>query len=177
MNLLTNPNTPVFSLDIEATSLDAEKSKIYSVGVSGDKNYAKEFFQDGVIDKNTKPKKIIRGLINAHEEGGAGTFAKKQVKNKSFDPYKKAFESKTLSTMDETFTTITKDLKGKSGVMIIQNMNYESSQLGQAKNKQGAQNLSREVRANFLEGLFGIDPEYHADSNLLIFSQNYLRNL
>lgn len=168
MNLLTNPNTPVFSLDIEATSLDAEKSKIYSVGVSGDKNYAKEFFQDGVIDKNTKPKKIIRGLINAHEEGGAGTFAKKQVKNKSFDPYKKAFESKTLSTMDETFTTITKDLKGKSGVMIIQNMNYESSQLGQAKNKQGAQNLSREVRANFLEGLFGIDPEYHADSNLLI---------
>lgn len=168
MGILTDPKTPVFSLDMETTSLNKKDSKIWSIAVSGDKNYAREFFQKGVINQSSRPDQVVERLHAAHVKGGAGSFSENQVKSNAFDPYQKAFESKSLKSIDDSIKTITQDLKGKSGVFLVQNMKFDSQQLGSAKDKVGPQKLSKEVRSNFLEGLFGLNPEHYENSSELI---------
>ena len=121
MDILNSPKTPVFSLDIETTGLDHKDNRILTVGLSGEK-YEQEFFQKGIIPENSRPDKIIPRVLAAHVRDGAGDFARKQNTKGAFDEYKKRFESKTMSSLDDTFNILTKNLKNKAGVFLVQNL-------------------------------------------------------
>lgn len=167
MNVLSDPNTPLFSLDIETTGLNHKNNRILTLGISG-KNYEQEFFQKGVIPENSKSNQIIPRVMAAHAQDGAGDFARKQLPKGAFNEYKKRFQSKTMSSLDDTFNVMTKNLKNNAGVFLVQNLNFESKAFGSAKDKLGNQNLSEEARARFLSNIFGVDPEISKNSKKMI---------
>lgn len=171
MDILNSPKTPVFSLDIETTGLDHKDNRILTVGLSGEK-YEQEFFQKGIIPENSRPDKIIPRVLAAHVRDGAGDFARKQNTKGAFDEYKKRFESKTMSSLDDTFNVLTMNLKNKAGVFLVQNLNFESEAFGEARNKLGDQNLSDNTRSRFLSNIFGVDPELSKNSKKMIPQDN-----
>lgn len=155
MNILTSPDTPVFSLDIETTSLDHANSKVWSVGAVGD-NFEKEFFQRDVL-KTKNPTNIIQELVDLHTVGGAGHFGEKQASNGAFSAYETALKSKSLVSMNKTFTEITENLKKNAGVFLVQNLPFESEAFSKATDKTGGQKLSRNISSKFISEVFGVD--------------------
>lgn len=164
MSILTNPDTPVFSLDIETTSLDHKKSRVWAVGAAS-KNYEKEFLQQGVVGSKGDPTKA---LIGAHKAGGAGDFGTKQASNGAFSAFTDAFNSKSLVSMNKTLTDITNNLKNNAGVFLVQNLPFESTAFAEGAYKKGGQRISSDVSSNFLKEVFGIDSELYKNSKTLI---------
>lgn len=167
MNILSNPDTPVFSLDIETTSLDHANSKVWSVGLSG-KNFEKEFFQKNVVNKNSRGEDVIKDLLAAHETGGAGQFGTKQASNGAFSAYEEAVNSKSLVSLNKTLSEITDTLKKNAGVFLVQNLPFESTAFAKAAYKSGGQKLSNSVGSKFVSEVFGVNPEEYNKSKSFI---------
>lgn len=165
MDIFSDKKIPVFSLDIETTTLDPFKSKTWSMGVAQRGGKGKEYFNSDVISASSA--NAVEDLFQAHKEAGAEFFGQTQRDAGSFDGFAKAHSSGALTSIDNTMKDITSDLRKSAGVLLVQNTNFESNTLGWAKHKSGGQNMSEDVRSSFVKDLFGDSPEKMREAQLL----------
>lgn len=107
----------VLSFDIETSSTDPEKDKIWSMGVYGDDVRSNEYF---IKTSDRPPAEVIEGLRTS-----AGSFGQEQMDRGSFTPLFDALSSGNTNTEQEGLQNVFRHIDHNSSIL-IQNVNFEN---------------------------------------------------
>lgn len=149
-------DTTVHALDIETTSTQAQKAKIYNIGTShftpdgkgGYLDNSTEHFITG-IGKNRSRRPLAEQLLRAHNTPNAREFAEKQKARGIFDLY--AADVKNHTTIDHAMNSFSRTLANTDGKSFIlgQNLNFENQMFKAAIDKDDAQGLHSDTISNY----------------------------
>ncbi len=133
--LITDPNRPLYSLDVETTG-SGRKSKIWSLGFgTGEGGIENEFYIKNILPED--PNKTIQDrLFEEHRKNNAGDFGKSQLDSGAFKPYEEGILKGEGVTLTEAVTQMNNTMINKPGILLIQNANFENDRFFEATQRQ-----------------------------------------
>lgn len=113
-----------YGLDIETTGTSHKTSSIYNIGISSFKDQKhKNFFMPNLVSAE----KLEEDFLSIHNGINAKLFAKQQVDRGILDEYKKAIDSKDLTSVDKAFQSFISSLSESDNKFILgQNLAFEN---------------------------------------------------